>query len=113
VQEKLNENSANNFNIKQLDELRHIHMLLSQLVHTVGDVFSPLILFVFGGNICYILAFLYSGLEADITDPNILVRITFAYSFSYVVLRLVSSTLLSARIPEMVYTNLVLLKMLN
>lgn len=102
LQEKLNETSRKSSDIKQFDYLRHVHTTLCQLVQTVGDVFSPLILFVFGCNVCYILAFLYSGLENEILHPNILIRTTFAYSFLYIVLRLVTSMVLSARLPEMV-----------
>ena len=106
LQEKLCEISPKNFNIKQLDDLCRIQMLLSQLVQSAANVFSPLILIVFGCNVCYILAFLYSGLMTDITNPNIIVRTTFAFSFSYVVSRFVFSALLSARIPEMVLYQL-------
>ena len=105
LQEKL-DNEMANANIdnsdKYLDDLRQIQMILAQLVQTAGDVFSPLILFVFGCNVSYILVNLYSGIEDEISNPNILVQTAFVYSFSYVVIRLVSSTLLSAPIPQMV-----------
>ena len=101
--EKLNE--INDVSDKNLNDLRQIQLILAQLVQTAGDVFSPLILIVFGCNVCYILVALFSGIEDGISNPNILVQATFIFSFSYLVLRLSCSTLLSARLPEMVINN--------
>ncbi len=100
LQEKL---LSDNHSFRQLEELRQLQLAISTLVHKVAEVFSPLILISVGCNVVYILAFLYSGLEADLFSPSFLVRLIFAYSFIYVVLRLIFSVYLASRLSEMVY----------
>ncbi|XP_046458761.1 gustatory receptor for sugar taste 64b-like [Daphnia pulex] len=99
LQEKLL--SDNHHSFRQLEELRKLQLAISTLVHKVAEVFSPLILISVGCNVVYILAFLYSGLEADLFSPSFLVRLIFTYSFIYVVLRLIFSVFLASRLSEM------------
>jgi gustatory receptor len=100
LQEKLLSDSRP---FRTLEELRQIQLAISSLFHEVAEMFSPLILISVGCNVVYILAFLYSGLEADLFSPSVLVRLIFSYSFIYVVLRLIISVYLASRLSEMVF----------
>ena len=88
--------------LRQLEEIRRIQLAISILAHKVAEVFSPLILITIGCDVVYILTFLYSGLEADITSPSIFVRFIFTYSFMYIALRLIFSVYLASLLTEMV-----------
>lgn len=87
---------------RQLEELRRVHLAVSTLAQAVAKVFSPLILLTVGFNITYILTFLYSGLEEDLSSPSYLVRFMFTYSFIYLMLRFTFSAYLASRLTEMV-----------
>ncbi len=87
---------------RQLEELRQAQLAISTLAQKVAEVFSPLILIAVGFNVTFILAFLYSGLEEDLSSPSILVRFIFTFSFIYLVLRLAFSAYLASRLTEMV-----------
>ena len=66
----------------------------------VHSFFSPLILITVGSDIIFILTALFCGLEADLASPKLFVRISFALTFSFLVLRVATSTYLAARVPE-------------
>jgi len=100
--------------LSQLEEIRGVQLAISTLAQKVAEVFSPLILITIGCNVVYILTFLYSGLEADITSPSIFVRFVFTYSFIYIVLRLTFSVYLASLVNEMVKLSAnILLKLGN
>ncbi|KAK4011558.1 gustatory receptor for sugar taste 64e [Daphnia magna] len=86
---------------QQLERLRRVQLALSTLTHKVAELFSPLILITIGCDVIYILTFLYSGLDADISSPSLLVRFIFTYSFAYVILRLMFSVYLASRLTEL------------
>jgi small basic protein len=88
--------------LRQLEEIRRVQLAISTLVQKIAEVFSPLILITIGCNVVYILTFLYSGLEADITSPSFFVRFVFTYSFIYIALRLTFSVYLASLLNEMV-----------
>ena len=90
---------------RQLEELRQAQLAISTLAQKVARVFSPLILITVGFNVTYILAFLYSGLEEDLSSPSILVRFVFTFSFIYLVLRMTFSTYMAIRLTDMVYNT--------
>lgn len=87
---------------QQLERLRRVQLALSTLTHKVAELFSPLILITIGCDVIYILTFLYSGLDADISSPSLLVRFIFTYSFAYVIWRLMFSVYLASRLTELV-----------
>ena len=90
---------------RQLEQLRQAQLAISALGQKVAKVFSPLILITVGFNVTYILAFLYSGLEEDLSSPSILVRFVFTFSFIYLVLRMTFSTYMAIRLTDMVYNT--------
>lgn len=86
----------------RLVEVRRIHLKITRLALAVGEFFSPLIMFAVGLDVIYILSFLYSGINEEMSSSSILVRVIFTYSFIYLVLRLTFSTYLASRFAEMV-----------
>ena len=98
--------SANCFSsAKKLNETRKIHLAIKKFVLSVKDFLSPLVLVTIGCNVLYILAYLFSGLEADIHHPNIIVRINFFFTIFYQFLKIGFSVYLAARFAEMVFTQ--------
>lgn len=85
-----------------VEQLRQTHLAVSSLSQETAKILSPLVLVSVGCNIVYILVFLYSGLEEDLSSPHILVRFMFTYSFVYMVLRFTASVYLASRLTEMV-----------
>lgn len=96
------ENSSCRSSWSHLIELRRMHLKISKLALAIGEFFSPLILFAISFDVIYILAFLYSGIEEDMSSSSVLVRVIFTYSFIYLLLRLSFSTYLASRLAEMV-----------
>ena len=96
------ESHGNSCSPRQLEDLRQVHLAVSTLAHRVAEVFSPLILLSVGFNVSYILTFLYMGFKNDLSDPSLLVRFCFTYSFFYLVLRLAFSAYMASRLSEMV-----------
>lgn len=99
LQEQVNQLTIFSNNV---EDLRRAHLAVSALSQSVAKVFSPLVLVSVGFNISYILVFLYSGLEEDLSSPYILVRFMFTYSFVYLILRFTVSICLASRLTEMV-----------
>ena len=88
--------------LQQLEEIYQAQLAISLLAQKASEVFSPLIFITVGCNTIYILAFLYSGLEEDLSNPSMAVRFMFAYSFIYLILRFSISFYLGSRLTEMV-----------
>lgn len=84
------------------EDLRQTHLAVSSLSQATAKILSPLVLVSVGCNVAYILFFLYSGLEEDLSSPHILVRFIFTYSFVYLILRFTVSIYLASRLAEMV-----------
>lgn len=85
-----------------LEELHRAQLAISLLAQRVSETFSALVSITVACNMIYILAFLFSGLEDDMSDPNITIRFMFAFSFGYLILRFILSTYLASRLSEMV-----------
>lgn len=106
LHEKLSESKHKMENsVRILEELHRAQLAISLLAERVSETFSALVCISVSCNMIYILAFLFSGLEDDMTDPNITIRFMFAFSFCYLILRFFLSTYLASRLSEMVITS--------
>ena len=86
----------------QLEELNQAQLVICLLAQRVTETFSALVFVTISCDVTYILAFLFSGLEEDLSNPSIAIRFMFIYSFGYLLLRFSLSLYFASRLTEMV-----------
>ncbi|XP_021947687.2 uncharacterized protein LOC110845553 [Folsomia candida] len=86
--------------VHEVERLRKDHRAIKDLVEQCNQVFAPIILVNFMGNVIYLLTRLYTGLFEDLQNPELIVRLESIYAFVYQIGKIMIPTWLAALLNE-------------
>jgi hypothetical protein len=93
--------------LELIEEVRADHRAITNLVKHCNDLLSPLFLFTYVANIVYLFTRLYTGLEDDLRNSALFVKIESIYAFGFqFFIKILLPSYLAAQLHEKVRTQL-------